>query len=890
MANFSYFYVQNNPLAAQFLDISQGNPDSWLWDFGDGTVSFEKDPYHVFAMEGVYDVSLTIFNQETGCQDSFGEMVMIYNQLPCTSFFNLYQFPVDPATFQFVDMSSGTVDLYHWDFGDGQTSEYQNPAHSYYENGIYNVCLTVSDATGSCIDEYCETMYVGIIPDCEADFYFLQDSLNPLTFHFSDISTGDIDFWDWDFGDGTTSSQQNPSHIFPGEGIYIVSLTIGNDAGNCNDELCREVTISGQQICQATFNYFIFPDNPFMVQFIDFSTGIINVWIWDFGDGNFSFETDPVHIYENEGNYTVCLYVMNTSTGSTDQYCKEVEISNNPDCFSEFTFLLCSGDLFTFQFADQSGGNIVEWSWDFGDGSVSTIKNPVHTFPGEGVYQTCLTVKNSMGNCEETSCKTVIIDVPDLCNAEFEYAEVPGQQLTVQFTDISAGIMNRWYWDFGDGVISETQHPVHTFSDSGVYIVQLSVYHGDSIAFCNSTILKQVPVYVQKPFCQAGFTAVVDSGINKPYLFHFADSSLGEPDLWHWNFGDGTTSDEQNPEHQYVEYGTFQAKLTITSINLYGENCIDSIVQLLVMPEYYHIGGFVYGNGYPINNPVDNGDTAVVYVYRFENEQTTPLDTASFTDLGYFYFLNLLESNYLLKMQLSTGSTHFTDYFPTYFSDHLLWQDAGFVHLADSNYYDAHVSLKEIPNRGSGIGQIKGSVISFYEAMGGYPLPAANTEVLLFDNNMQAIAFENTSGSGDFRFENLELGTYYLLAESTGMLTEPVSVTLLNTSPVVDNIQLSLYSSGLTVINDPDENEFDVQIYPNPVNDYLFLKINSVHTSMPQISLAGISGQEIHLESPGFPSGDKTIRLNVSKLPQGFYVLKIISPDGRYYKSLKFIK
>jgi hypothetical protein len=250
----------------------------------------------------------------------------------------------------------------------------------------------------------------------------------------------------------------------------------------------------------------------------------------------------------------------------------------------------------------------------------------------------------------------------------------------------------------------------------------------------------------------------------------------------------------------------------------------------------------------------------------------------------------LLEGNYLLKIHLSPGSSNFTEYFPTYFSDHLLWQDAEFLHLADSNFYHADLSLIEIPQQSSGIGQINGNVICYLESTGGYPIPAANTEVLLYDHNMQAIAFENTSGSGNFRFENLELGTYYLMAESTGMLTEPVSVTLLNTNPVVHNIQLSLYSSGLTVINDPDENVFDVQIYPNPVNDYLFVEINSSLTSMPRISLTGISGQELLPESPGSASGDKTIRLDVSKLPKGVYVLKIISPDGRYYKNLKFIK
>mgnify|MGYP000889111751 FL=1 len=889
-AGYTYFYNQNNALALQFLDMSQGSPDSWLWDFNDGTVSFEKDPVHVFPEEGIYDVSLTIFNQETGCQDNYYEMVLVSNQITCNSFFNHYPFPVDPATYQFVDLSTGVIEQYLWDFGDGQTSNYQNPVHSFFDSGIYNVCLTVSDASGNCINQFCETIFVGIVPECEADFYFLQDSLNPLIVHFSDISTGEADTWEWNFGDGTTSTLQNPSHTFPGQGVYMVTLSIEDAAGACSDQICREVVISGLQNCQAVFNYFIYPNNPFLVQFIDFSTGTIDVWLWDFGDGNFGFGTEPLHVYENEGIYTVCLYVMNTISGISDQYCKLVEISNNPDCFAEFTILPSTADLFTFQFADQSGGNIVEWNWDFGDGSISTLKNPLHTFAAEGIYEVCLTVKNMMGNCQETLCKTVMVDVPDLCNADFRYDNVPGQPLTLQFDDESTGILNQWYWDFGDGFNSNQQHPVHIYSDSGTYLVQLSVFHDDSIAFCNSTIQKQVPVYLAKPNCMAGFTAVPDSGINKPRLFHFHNTSTGNPDLWNWDFGDGTTSDIENPQHQYAEPGSYAVKLRITTLNPYGENCVDSITQQITMPDYYHIGGFVYGNGYPINNPVDNGDTAIVYVYRFQNENTIPLDTASFTDLGYFYFLNLLESNYLLKFRLSAGSTHFSDYFPTYYSNNLRWQESGLLHLSGTNFYDAHVSLAEIPQSDFGIGQITGDVVSYFEATGGLPFPSQNTEVLLFDANMQAVAYEFTSASGAFRFDNLSFGIYYLLAESAGMLTEPVAVALSNTHPVVDNVRLTMYSGGLTAINDPDENHADIQIYPNPADDYLYLSSNTLVNGLPQISISEITGKNIPLTSSQITRFDNALRINVSKLPQGVYVMKVITGNGLYFNSYKFIK
>lgn len=889
-ANFAYFNDPVEPLKVNFIDNSNGNPDNWFWDFGDGQTSNLSNPMHEFEEEGVYDVCLTIINGETGCQDTYCEIVMVYHEPPCAAFFEHVEMSTDPYTYQYVDQSIGNIISWQWDFGDGSTSTHQNPIHSYYENGEYDVCLSVTNEAGTCTDVYCETFYVGITPDCMANFYFSQDTINPLNFHFTDASTGNIEFWEWDFGDGTTSELQNPSHTFNAPGIYFVCLTIGNSTGDCSETLCKEVVVTGNISCQAEYNYFILPENPLAAQFIDLSIGDVDVWIWDFGDGTTSMETNPMHLFQEEGNYDVCLHILDINSGCIDQVCKNIKISHNPACMADFAFMPSVNDPLTYQFVDQSSGSIVEWNWDFGDGTASGFQNPVHSFPDEGTYEVCLQISNLPGNCLDEVCKNITIELEQMCNADFDYTIAPDQPFTVEFTDLSSGIMTEWFWEFGDGNTSTGQNPVHTYADTGTYTVELTVQHPDSLAYCESSTGREIQINVPAPECSAGFSAIPDSGINKPYLYHFTDLSTGNPDTRTWDFGDGNTSGEQNPSHQYSESGTYNVSLIITKYNPYGENCTDTHIIEIITPEYYHLGGFVYAGEYPINNPEHQGDTAEVFIYRYNGDLIEAVDTSQFTELGYYYALYLLEADYLIKARLTEGSVNAGSYFPTYFGDRLTWQEAGLKPLTDSSHYHSDIHLTALPEAETGNGNIGGIVMKQQDRNSMLTIPAEDTEVLLFNNNLDPLKYDFTSPSGDFHFNALPYGIYYLLAESAGMYGETHQVILSESNPGISNVELEIFSEDILGIGQNENLIPEIHVYPNPVSSYLFVELSSERNTTLTARITDPTGRDMQISRHKIQAGKNRISLDVSGLANGLYVLRCTVSDGQIFHPEKFMK
>lgn len=235
-----------------------------------------------------------------------------------------------------------------------------------------------------------------------ADFSYTTDG---TTAYFSDASTpcGDeITGWLWDFGDGFVSTQQNPVHAFPLPAEYTVCLQV-TDACGTSEFHCELV-----DVCDDPIPDFSFTVEGLSVAFTDLSDGGsvgIASWLWDFGDGAVSTQQNPIHTFPLPGEYSVCLQVSNPC-GTSDFYCRIVDACADP--VAEFDFEI---DGLTVQFSDASidgGGGITGWLWDFGDGSVSTEPNPVHTFPVDGDYMTCLIVTDSCA--QDTICQVIALD------------------------------------------------------------------------------------------------------------------------------------------------------------------------------------------------------------------------------------------------------------------------------------------------------------------------------------------------------------------------------------------------------------------------------------------------------------------------------------------------
>jgi parallel beta-helix repeat protein len=231
----------------QSLDFGYGTIVNWTWDLGDGNLSYERSFKHHYGSLGVYNVSLTIIDDD-GLTDFIIKPVTVSDSLPVADF---RWTPLDPTlldVIQFTDLSTdvdGLIVNWTWDFGDGNTSYEQHPNHHYAAYGEYDVSLTIID-NASAQNTTTKTV---IVSNVGLIAMFSHTPLYPSvneTIDFIDESFdgyGTIINWSWDFGDGNTSFDQYPSHQFSSAGYYMVCLTVGNDTGG-TDNCCKEVMVT----------------------------------------------------------------------------------------------------------------------------------------------------------------------------------------------------------------------------------------------------------------------------------------------------------------------------------------------------------------------------------------------------------------------------------------------------------------------------------------------------------------------------------------------------------------------------------------------------------------------------------------------------------------------
>ena len=291
-----------------------------------------------------------------------------------------------PLKVLFTDTSVGTSTAWKWSFGDGTYSTEQNPAHTYSTVGNYTVMLTASNAAGN--DTKTKENYIKVTAAQKpiANFWGSPRSGNaPLTVAFKDITTGSPTAWNWSFGDGTSSTLQNPKHTYSAAGSYTIKLTVTNAAGNTTVTKYNYIKVTGtsSQTPVAAFSASPTSGNaPMNVVFTDSSTGSPTAWNWNFGDGTSSTEQNPKHTYSTAGTYTVTLTVTNAEGSNTSTKSSYITVTGTSTQMpvASFSASPTSGNApMNVVFTDSSTGSPTAWSWSFGDGTSSTEKNPKHT-------------------------------------------------------------------------------------------------------------------------------------------------------------------------------------------------------------------------------------------------------------------------------------------------------------------------------------------------------------------------------------------------------------------------------------------------------------------------------------------------------------------------------
>ncbi len=399
-------------LTVNFADLSENNPSSWSWSFGDGGTSTQRNPSHTYTNPGTYTVSLTATNSSGSDTETKTNYITV-RQRPAAKFSATPTNGCASLTVQFTDQSTGNPTSWNWTFGDGGTSTAQNPSYTYTNPGTYTVSLTVSNQCG--LDTETKTDYITVLPKPSADFVGTPTKGEaPLTVQFTDNSTGNPTSWSWNFGDGGTSTQQNPSHTYTNPGTYTISLTATNDCGSDIETKSDYIEVKHPKNADFTWSSES-PKEDEEVQFTDQSTpqeGIVS-WSWDFGDGNTSTEQNPKHTYTQANNPSQTFSVTLTvewSDGESDTETKSVEV-HDKEPLAQFHWEPLDPEVGKeVQFFDDSESydGIASREWNFGDGGTSTEPNPRYTYTNDGTYTINLTVEEADGDTD-TESKDIVI-------------------------------------------------------------------------------------------------------------------------------------------------------------------------------------------------------------------------------------------------------------------------------------------------------------------------------------------------------------------------------------------------------------------------------------------------------------------------------------------------
>ena len=655
--------------------------------------------------------------------------------------------------------------------------------------------------------------------------------------------------------------------------------------------LIGPLIMSGQEQasldCTSYFSWEAVQGEDATIKFTNLSAGDFNTWMWDFGDGFTSGVFHPIHTYSELGTYYVCLTVSD-GVNCYDVYCDTVLVT--PDCQAEFDFSYVPTTPPLVQFNDLSTGFPDSWLWDFGDGSTSGLQNPAHAYLEPGSYEVCLTIihNDTAFHCTDSVCKIVIIPDSLNCEAAYTYDIDDDNPLKVHFNDQSTGNITDWEWNFGDGHISTEQNPVHVFNDDGEYLVCLKVENNDSLEYCLHFICKTLVLYdtIQ---CQAGFTAIADSSSQVMYRYSFVDESTGGPDNWTWNFGDGHLSYEQHPTHVYEKPGIYSVCLDTWNSNNPG--CSDTYCRLIKTAEYFQLGGMAFIGENPLNNPYPTGDTGIAILYRQRGQHDfVAVDTNTFHELGYYWFSNMMQLGYIIHISLTPGSDHYADFIPSYFPGVMHWQLAD-VFMLDNNMFEMNTSLMEVIAVEPGPGRISGRVIS--GRYSGQDVRSSYRDVPVFLTDQAGVpkSWTSTDEYGQFRFENLALGTYALHADVAGIWSQPETVILSEAFITNDTITIRMYESSPFSVEEPLTDAVSIGLlYPNPVKDEFTLELNAAERMKIVACIYGTLGQAVYLQEYILEEGSNTLVLPASRLHEGIYLISLQWPGQKQAMIKKFIK
>lgn len=558
--------------AVTFTNTSTPAPVSSTWTFGDGTGSTVSSPVKTYTNTGDFQIML-INRFSATCSDTATSNVTVVTGPSASFFTNDTSNCTAPYTSNFKNTSTGTGNTYLWTFGDGKTSKEENPAHTFTSAGFFTVTLKVTNSNG-CASVFTIPNCVIIQPVRIVDIKDLPISgCVPVSIQpKADININvKIKSYLWDFGDGTTSTKQFPTHTYTTDGFFTVSLTI-ETADGCTDKYSVPGAVSAGHKPEANF----IADPPVIcanetVTLINTSTnGPIHFLQWG-NDEITSNPQDSIHQFPPPDTGYIEVTLIAYNYGCPDTVTIDSVVYVKPPISRIDLVTNCINRL-SVQFGDSSIGAITRL-WDFGDGRTDTTKNPAHLYSSAGTYKIELITKN--GACIDTAQKNVrLIDETGKIKVK-DSVFCKGNLGSFSIGLVNSANIRSTFWDFGDGQTSTTPGTTitHIYTESGRYKITCVMTDLNGCTY-NLETLDSISVFGPTARFSTNTPGVC---INTPVDFIDLSQTDGTHAIknWTWDYGDKVINNYKAPPfiHTYTAGGLYSVKLLVQD----SFGCIDSI-------------------------------------------------------------------------------------------------------------------------------------------------------------------------------------------------------------------------------------------------------------------------------------------------------------------------
>ena len=588
------------------------------WNFGDGSSSNLEIPTNLYE-PGIYDVSLTVTNNVTGCETVIEELefVNVFPQ-PVSLFESSQISGCAPLAVSFDNLSTD-ADQFTWFVDGNEVSTDTNFSYT-FNGGNYEVTLqAVSDIECATDDSYSIQ-----IDSYDSDILSIETSGNEICepdvvlFNANTIAPSSQLVFDWDLGNGTSSNVQNPS-IQYSAGIYDVSLSVYNSVTGCESFIEELEWVSVYSQPEAIFDVSQTSGcAPLSLSFDNLSANA-NQYNWFVNSVQISSDNELSYTF-SEGTYNVMLQAASDVECTTDDY-ESIQIQSLPEVVADFDVnYFCNEDM-EVQIQNNSQ-SVTSMSWSFGDGFISSEDVFSHEYAFAGEYVIELVTENPL-SCNLIDLESVSVTVaapPDvsfgvLVSEDCEEGFVEFENTTI-LSDYDAA--SNWEWDFGNGTTNSSFESSNTFGQEGTYSVELTV---ETELGCEGSFSEQILIdFSQIPLSQ--FSYLIDTCSNNVLFTNESESA----DSYNWNFGNMDISDEVNPVVELLPGNTLEVTLTVSndfcnnSVSDLIEFSLEGIYDDIVIPNVFTPNGDYKNDVFSISG-IKDCESAVLRIFNRWGEE-----------------------------------------------------------------------------------------------------------------------------------------------------------------------------------------------------------------------------------------------------------------------------